>query len=89
MAAMAAASADWGLTVRVCHTGNYTFALAVNASDTIDNVKAKIHVQEGIPTHKQRLSVPEPEECARHLEDGGRTLTDYNISDGRPPAIVD
>ena len=81
MAAMAAASADWSLTVRITHGGR-TFALAVNASDTIDTVKAKIHVQEGIPPIKQRLAVPQPDECAHGLEDGGRTLTDYNISDG-------
>ena len=85
MAAMAAASADWSLTVRITTHGGRTFAafaLAVDASDTIDNVKAKIHVQEGIPPIKQRLAVPPPDECAHGLEYGGRTLTDYNISDG-------
>ena len=57
--------------------GDIRFTLDVLTSDTVDNVKAKIHAKVGISQEQQVLWWDE-----QKLDDGGRCIGDYGIKQG-------
>jgi ubiquitin len=59
--------------------GGQKITLEVEPSDTIENVKQKIHEKEGISPDQQVLINPNPHP-GKKLEDGGRMISDCNIN---------
>ena len=72
-------------------TRDYKTTLDVEARNTIDVVKARIHEQEGIPPDQQTCLVacksnlydPDPRSLKmKTLRDGAKTLSDYGVTSG-------
>ena len=71
-----------GMRIFVKTLSGQTLTLEVEASDTVEEVKARIHLKERIPPEVQRLIL-----AGRQLEDG-RTMSDYNIHKGSSPYLI-
>ena len=56
--------------------GRPTLAMRVFGSTFVEEVKAQIEIESGIPQDQQRLTT------GNHQLEGGKTMKDYNISDG-------
>lgn len=60
-----------------------TATLVVDASDTIDDLKAKLQEKAGAPPDNQVLIFN-----GRKLDEGGSSLADYNIGEGAKLHLV-